>query len=155
MLGLTFIIIFISIILLTAVICGLFVYRKILKKSGYSIKKTREKLVLKVNIIISYFLGCFALISSLLVKLQLNWLGFPDGSITTLERAEEKFLPVFMWTSLYFGLLFFFLPWLLQKKYSRKVLYIAICIYVLFLIIIGAIEFYYVYILKLENGTGG
>lgn len=155
MIGLTFIIIIVSIILLTAIICGLLVYLKILKKSGYSKKKTREKLVLKFNIIISYLFGCFALISSFIVKLELNFMGFPDGYRTTLQRAEEKFFPVYIWTSLIFGIVFFFLPWLLHKKYSRKLLYLAICIYALFLIIIGALEYYYVFILKLENGTGG
>ena len=111
--------------------------------------------MIKRNIILSYILGCIALISAGLVQLELSTFGFWDGYRTTLERAEENLFPVFIWGSVIMGIVFFCLPWVCRKKNRNKILYLAVFLYVLFVGIIGTIEYYYVYVLRLENGTGG
>ena len=81
----------------------------------------------------AFFMGLFALAASVSVYQELRLLGFPDGFLTELDRAERILGIIFIGVSFPAGLWFVFIG---------KKLWIAIVFYAVFVILLSAVDFY-------------
>ncbi|HVQ36989.1 MAG TPA: hypothetical protein VMS31_05630 [Pyrinomonadaceae bacterium] len=104
--------------------------------------------------IFAFVIGCVALALSLRADLEyIHLLGFPDGFITELGYAQRRLALLFIGVSVVFASCFFYLGWVASRKQIGKKLFIAMLVYVLFIITISLIDHHYR--LTLTDGGGG
>lgn len=109
---------------------------------------------MKSKRIIACSFGCAALAASLLVYLEYVYmLGFPDGHITELGRAQRSLAYVFIAASVVFGLCFFYLGSVVSRRRIDKQLSIIVVLYLLSVIVVFLIDSYYRS--HLMDGRGG
>lgn len=99
--------------------------------------------------------GILSVLLFILIGVNLQYKGFPDGHKTALDLAEIKLFKPFKWINILFGISFFYLAWLLSRKEVKKVAKLSIVLYLILLLVIAFFEYYYIYILQLDNGIGG
>lgn len=100
-------------------------------------------------------LGITSILLFVFIEINLQYKGFPDGHKTVLDLAEIKLFNPFKWINILFGISFFYLAWLLSRKEVKKVAKLSIVLYLILLLVIAFFEYYYIYILQLDNGIGG
>lgn len=104
--------------------------------------------------IIAYLFGCAALAASLFVYLEYVYmLGFPDGHVTELGRAQRSLAYVFIAASVVFGLCFFYLGSVISRRRIDKQLSIVVALYVMSVVVVFLIDSYYRS--HLMDGRGG
>jgi hypothetical protein len=80
-------------------------------------------------------------------------LGFPDGFITELGRAQRNLAYIFIGISVASASCFIYLGALASRKSIGRKLSVAVALYILSIVIIYSIDYYYR--LHLMDGTGG
>ena len=98
-------------------------------------------------------MACVALGVSYFVYGQIRFMGFPDGFLTDLDRAQRILGYVFLGTSVPAGLWFGFLSWIAPQHRVGKKLLVTIALYVGFLLLLYGINFYLRQ--NLNSGSGG
>ena len=103
--------------------------------------------------VLACLMACFALASSVFVYLEVRLMGFPDGFLTELDKAEKILAYVFILinfpTSFWFG----FLSWIALQQKVRTKLCITIFLYGVLVVLLFVIDSY---LRKhLESGRGG
>jgi hypothetical protein len=106
-----------------------------------------------LNRTLAYFLGSIAFAFSLVACLHLQFLGFPDGSLTELERAEKILFNVFICISISFGVYSFYLGWIAAARGIGKRLCVTALLYTVFVVVAVFINYYFR--LHLDSGAGG
>lgn len=111
------------------------------------------KIYLRWERILAFLMGCFALVSSVFVYQEVRLLGFPDGFLTELERAERILAYIFILTSFLTSFWFVFLSWRASQQRVVTKLCVTILLYTVLVILLFAIDFY---LRKhLRSGGGG
>ncbi len=91
---------------------------------------------MKINKLLSYFLGLICLSLPVIVyKLHIKWLGFPDGSLTDIERVEKTLYQVLIWPAFALGLFFIYLGWMALKQDINKKLVVTFFMFILYLVV--------------------
>ncbi|BAU14704.1 hypothetical protein LEP3755_52550 [Leptolyngbya sp. NIES-3755] len=104
--------------------------------------------------IVAYLSGGIAFVASVLIYLTYVYqLGFPDGFITELGRAQRELAYRFIGISAGLGTYFIYLGAIAARRSIQKKLAIAVFLYVICAIAISMIDYYYR--LNLPNSTGG
>ena len=104
--------------------------------------------------LIACLMGLAALASSYLVYLSYVYmLGFPDGSITELGRAERRLAYVFIGGSVALAACFIHLGAAAGRKAAGKKLSAACVLYLMFGVVMFLIDNYYRS--HLDDGVGG
>ena len=85
--------------------------------------------------------------------MYIQYLGFPDGHLTELERAERLLYWPFTAVSIILGIFLHYSYWKTYINKTGRKLTIPVLLYFLLLIVFGLIEYYFR--LHLEHGTGG
>ena len=121
---------------------------------GIVLKEGKNKVYLKWDRILSFLMAFFAGALSVVVYASFLFrLGFPDGYVTALDRAERILAYVFIGGSFPVGLWFCFLGWIAPHQRIRKKLGVSACVYAAFTILLFVIDFYLGR--HLDNGFGG
>ncbi len=109
---------------------------------------------MKLNRHLSYFFGFISFAVPVFVYLAyVQYLGFPDGYVTDLERAGRILYNFFLCISSALGIIFFYLGLSAAKQKTGRPLQISVIIYVaLFAVIILV---YFILCSFLDNGRGG
>jgi hypothetical protein len=120
----------------------------------YALPRGEPTLSMKSNRIFAYLIGCAALASTVFVYMDyVRMLGFPDGFISELGRAERKLAYVFIGIGIVSGTYFIYLGWMAARKRIGKKLLAAVFVYLVSIIILSLIDYYYR--LHLMGSTGG
>lgn len=98
-------------------------------------------------------MACFALASSVFAYEEIRLLGFPDGFLTELERAERILAYVFILISFPTSFWFIFLSWRASQQRIITKLCLTILLYTVLVIILFVINFYLRQ--HLSSGGGG
>jgi len=106
-----------------------------------------KKFLLNIFSIISVFLPI------LYYFIHIKYLGFPDGHLTDLDKAQKCLYHFFLWPSIGFGFVFAYLRWKVTSYEINKIMLIFVVIYLLFLLVIF-ISNYYLEI-NFDGGVGG
>lgn len=106
------------------------------------------------NKIVAYISGVFALIISGYCYLcYLYMLGFPDGHLTELERAEKSLFTSFIIFNIILSGGFFYLGRPRSPINSSKKVYFILLLYIMVTITVFSIDYYFRQ--HLEHGGGG
>lgn len=104
--------------------------------------------------ILAFVIGAVALASSFLVYLEyIYMLGFPDGFISELDRAERQLAYVYIVGNVILSSYFIYLGWVAPRKEISKKLFVAIFLYLIFLLSIYFVDYYCR--LHFTGSTGG
>ncbi|MBC8159972.1 MAG: hypothetical protein H7Z42_02030 [Roseiflexaceae bacterium] len=103
--------------------------------------------------VFAYLLGCVAFVASFLVYVEyIHMLGFPDGFISELGRAERQLAFLFIGTSLMLGSYVVYLGSMASRKGIGKRVSVVGLLYVLFIMTLSLADYYFrVYL----TGSGG
>ena len=102
---------------------------------------------------LSYSFGLFSWLLSLVVYMYLDGLGFPDGHITELGRADRKLLTPFTGLGFLSGCYFLYLGIRTSKLRDNKQLLVGIVLFTWLLTL--ALFAHYQLSLYLDDGFGG
>lgn len=106
----------------------------------------------KLNRIIAFLLACVTLALSLLVYFSFVYqLGFPDGFISELARAQRRLAYIFIGISLLFSAGFMYLGMVTLRKQMTKLLAVAVLLYVVVIVCVLMLNYY----LNLTGSGGG
>ena len=109
---------------------------------------------MKFQKILTYILGIVACIVFVFIYLfYIRWLGFPDGYLSALDRAEKILFTAFMWFSLIAGLYFICLGLISSQQTLNIRLYIGLFFYLGVMIFVLVVDYYFR--LNLDDGAGG
>lgn len=109
---------------------------------------------MKLTRIFAFLLALAAVASSLLAYLSYVYmLGFPDGSITELGRAERRLAYVFISVSVAAAACFVCLGAAAGRKAAGKIVPAAAALYLLFVLALLLVDNYYRS--HLDGGAGG
>ena len=109
---------------------------------------------MRLNRAIAYLFGCVALASSLLAYLDYVYmLGFPDGFVTELGRAERRLAYAFIGVSVVLAACFIYLGASASRKAVGRKLFAAVVLYLMS--VAGAFLIDYYCRSRLDNGAGG
>ena len=109
---------------------------------------------MKLNRLLSYFFGYIVLlVPAFVYVLHLHFLGFPDGHLTELERAEIILYKISIGPMIILGIYFCYLGFIANKQSIKKKLMISIFIYIILISVIIIIDFYLR--LHFDHGIGG
>jgi hypothetical protein len=109
---------------------------------------------MKLNRILAYLIGCIILASSFIIYMDyIYMLGFPDGFITELARAERRLAYIFIGISVISASCFIYLGSAASRKRTGKKLSVVILLYLISVISISLVDYYYR--LHLMDGSGG
>lgn len=103
--------------------------------------------------ILAYLLGCIPLALATIAYLERQSLGFPNGHLTEVERAQKTLLALSTWTSLLFSGWFAFLGWMAARRRVGTKLCVATILYVLVAALLLGVDRYLRQ--HLEGGGGG
>ncbi len=106
----------------------------------------------KLNRWLPYLLGVLSLLSSFYLFHYIKWMGFSDGHLTELGRAERVLFKPFIWIFALFAGFFIYLGITHNKEKTYKKLFISVLI--LLWVISLLIFAHYHLALYLEDGTG-
>jgi hypothetical protein len=116
--------------------------------------ESRPTRSMRATRIFAYLAGCLAFALSLLVYMDYIYhLGFPDGFITELGRAERQLAYIFIGVSVILGSCFIYLGWVASRKRVCKKLSAAIVLYLVSIISLSLMDYYYR--LHLMDSAGG
>lgn len=107
----------------------------------------------KRNIIIAYGLGVLSIIASVLLYMEQQNIGFPDGHLTELDRAEKPIIFVLSFILIVSGLLLLYLGRFAKWKNSNRLFYGTLILVLVAVLITASLDVYFNSIL--ENGGGG
>ncbi|MRI01378.1 hypothetical protein GH721_12620 [Kriegella sp. EG-1] len=100
-----------------------------------------------------YILIVFLILIAILLYLNAEAKGFPDGHLTELDKAEK---PLYYFTSILsftVGLFFFYLTKFKSNTYVKRFFFPTLVFLVIVFLLIGCLDWYFITIL--DNGSGG
>jgi Kef-type K+ transport system membrane component KefB len=103
--------------------------------------------------VLAYLMGGITLAASAFVYQQQQFVGFPDGFLTNLDRAEKTLFGFLIWASLAAGLWFIFLGCRAAKRNISKQLYTTVIAYTILVALVLGVDFYLRQ--RLDSGGGG
>jgi hypothetical protein len=95
------------------------------------------------NHILAFLAGLVAFALSVYAYFERRFMGFPDGFLTELDRAERVLFDIFIWASILAGSWFFFLGWSVPREPEGKKLLVTIFFYIFFIVIFIIIDVYF------------
>lgn len=99
------------------------------------------------------FIICVAVVATFFSWLELRGMGFPDGHVTDLGKADKLLLRIFIMGNFVFVSWFAFVGFATRKNDNGKQLYISSGCYLVFVLLLLCLHFYLATFLN--NGTGG
>jgi hypothetical protein len=100
---------------------------------------------------LAYFMAGVSLILSAFAYQEWQFLGFPDGFLTEVNRAEKVLFGLFVGVSVLMSLWFVSLGWLASKRNVSRQLYTTLIFYSLIVVVVFGTDVY----LRQRLGGGG
>lgn len=109
---------------------------------------------MKIRYVGAYFFAFIPCLLSIYIYLEFIYLaGFPDGSLTDLDRGEQILFKLFIIANVIWSLYLFFLIRSISRKKSDRTFYVSALVYIAFTVCIFFIDHYLS--LHLMDGRGG